>query len=83
MTGLIDRALSWFNRPPSKTKADKKYQEAMKESEELLSRIRELRDDPSRQIVVDVLSNRKNTPYLTTMYETAQEMASSLKQRAS
>lgn len=59
------------------------YEAAMKESADLLEKIRSLGDDPSRQIVSDVLANRRNTPYVTTIYEAIQEMDAPLKQRAS
>lgn len=59
------------------------YETAMKESHDLLQKIRGMSDDPARQIASKVLENRRNIAYITTIYEATQEMESSVKQKAS
>jgi hypothetical protein len=55
---------------------DDKYLRAMTESGDLLKKMREesRSNDPVRELMSDIWSQRHNVPYVTTIFEAAQEM---------
>jgi len=72
--------LDWMQRCP--THGDEKYHHAMMESGYLLQEIAEAKDDPAIAMIADILANRHNAPYITTVYEAMQEVNSPIKQQA-
>ena len=75
MTTVLDRFLTKL-RPTIYSKGSNAAREAMKVSSELVQRMRHhsTSDDPARALMADIWSQRHNVPYITTMYESAQEM---------
>lgn len=69
-------------RPSTASAGSRAAVEAMKVSTELLQRMRKhsASDDPARALMSDIWSQRHNVPFMTTMYESAQEMNSPLRQ---
>lgn len=69
---LLDRIFS----PRRSGAADHAYSQAMGESGDLLRRMREHSNsnDAVRGIMADVWAQHRNIPFLTSVYETVQEM---------
>ena len=78
MMSCVSWVLNWINRCPAS--GDEKYHLAMKSISDLTDKIRENRDHPTREMVADILANRHNTPYITTIYEAVQEVNAPIKQ---
>ena len=85
MTSIISRL---FGSRPSKpdpvvTEADESYAAAVRESDELLTKMREAykSHDPVRQAMADLWAQRNNIPFTTTVYEAVQEMNAPLQQQ--
>ncbi len=78
MSRVISCLLNWINRCP--TSGDEKYHLAMQSISDLSEKIQENKDDPAREMVADILANRHNIPYLTTVYEAVQEVNAPIKQ---
>ena len=57
-----------------------KYEQAIAESESLINSLREASrsSHPVRDLVRDIWNHRRNTPYITTIYEANQEMLAPL-----
>jgi hypothetical protein len=62
--------------PPVLTVVDHAYQQAMAASDDLIAKMRErsASPDPMRSIMADIWSQNHNVPYMTTIYESVQEM---------
>ena len=78
MSSIVSWMLNWINRCP--TPGNDKYHLAMQSANDLMDKMQENRDHPTREIVTDIMANRHNTPYITTVYETVQELNSPIKQ---
>lgn len=77
------RIVSFFtDRPTVRNDAESLYHRAMAESETLVSQLKEVTasNHPVCQLFADLWHHRNNTPVMTTMYETNQEMMSAVKQ---
>ncbi len=74
---LIDRLFMKL-RPATASAGSEAATKAMKISDDLVQRMREhsASDDPARALLADIWSQRYNVPFMTTMYESAQEMKS-------
>jgi len=62
------------------TRAEQKYNLAMRESEELLRHLRNDLRDVAFEVAADILFNRRNVAYMTTIYEAVEEVNSPLQQ---
>lgn len=69
---LLDRILSPRGRPTS----DVAYQQAMGVSDDLIRQMREhsASNDAARAVMADIWAQRHNIPFMTSTYETVQEM---------
>jgi hypothetical protein len=72
---LLERVFTKL-RPSIASEGSDAAAHAMKVSSELLQRMREhsRSDDPARALMADIWSQRHNVPFITTVYEAAQEM---------
>lgn len=77
MTSILGRL---FGRRPA---PDDSYARAMIISGDLLTRMREASEstDAARAVMADVWAQNNNVPFLTTVYEAAQEAKSSIEQK--
>lgn len=68
---LLDRIL-----PRRRGASDLAYQQAMGVSDDLIRRMRQhsASNDAARAVMADVWSQRHNVPFMTSTYETVQEM---------
>lgn len=68
---------SLFYSPQRRGDSDTAYQKAVEISDDLLRRLREpaVTDDVSRSILATLMAHQHNIPFLTSVYETVQEMA--------
>lgn len=80
MRKTVLRFLEWMQRCPAPS--DHKYHTAMQASGEILQRMSEGSNHPVNAMVADLIKNRHNAPYITTVYEALQEVNAPLKQRA-
>ena len=78
MSRVVSCMLNWINRCPMP--GHDKYHLAMKSISDLSEKIQENRNHPTREMVADILSNRHNVPYITTVYEAVQEANAPIKQ---
>lgn len=84
MTSMIARLFG--SRPPRpepvKTESDEAYAAAMRESDDLLAKMKAAYEstDPVRQAMADIWAQRHNVPYQTAVVETVQEMNAPLYQ---
>jgi hypothetical protein len=79
---LFDR-LFLHLRPATASSGSRAATEALKVSNDLIARMREYSasNDPARALLADIWAQRHNVPFMTTMYESAQEMNSPLLQK--
>ena len=70
--GWIDRILS----PRRNGAATHVYNQAMGESGDLIKRMREhsISTDAARAVMADIWAQHRNIPFMTSVYETVQEM---------
>ena len=63
--------------------ADAAYEAAMRESDDLLAKMRAAygSKDPVRQAMADIWAQHHNIPFMTTIHEAVQEMNAPLKQK--
>lgn len=78
MTGLISRL---FRKPADD--GDRAFNHAMSISDELIEKMRAASSstDPVRAVMADLWQQRHNVPFVTTIYEAAQEVKSGLDQQ--
>ena len=70
--------------PRRRTAADIAYDRAMADSSTLIRKMRECSDDrnPIRAIMADIWAQNHNVPYVTTVYESVQEMNAAVAYKA-
>lgn len=79
MTSILGRIFGDKPSRPIETPApaeESAYAVAMRESDDLLARMRAAyaSNDPVRQAMADLWAQRHNVPYVTSVFETVQEM---------
>ncbi len=72
-----------FIRIESRHRNDVAYAKAVALTDDILFRMRKPNRDTeaARSVVADVWSQARNTPFMTTIYQTTQEMTAPLKQQ--
>ena len=80
---LLMRLIGWFHRH-GPSQGDVAYRRAMAASDEVIRCMREASGskDVARAVMADLWAQSHNVPYMTTVYEAAQEMKAPLAQRA-
>jgi hypothetical protein len=65
-----------FTAPRRRDPSDIAYQKAMEISDDLITRMRDstIAGDINRSLLTTLLAHRHNIPFLTSVYETVQEM---------
>lgn len=83
MRGMLARIFRSRAAEPAPSKGDVAYEAAMNESDELLKQMRNASSssDAARAVMADVWAQNHNVPFLTTVYETVQEMKSGTDQK--
>lgn len=73
---------SLFSRPRRES-SDIAYQKAMGVSDDLIRRMREnsTSSDAARAVMADIWAQHHNIPFMTSVYETVQELNASTRQR--
>lgn len=79
MTSLLGKIFGGHAETPGEVS----YKQAMKVSDELLERMRETSrsTDAARAIMADVWAQNHNVPFITTVFESVEEMKSGAEQK--
>jgi hypothetical protein len=80
MSRILARLFGWSREPGP---GDIAYDRAMNESADLLNRMREYScsTDAARAVMADVWAQNHNVPFVTSVYQTVQEMKSGIEQK--